>query len=72
MADIFEVGIVGSGIMGAGLAEVAARAGHEVVVRSRTLEGAEAVKAKLGSGLDRHVAKERMTLSTTPSIERSG
>ncbi len=46
MADIFEVGVVGSGIMGAGLAEVAARAGHHVVVRSRTLEGAEAVMAK--------------------------
>jgi 3-hydroxybutyryl-CoA dehydrogenase len=68
MADIFEVGIVGSGIMGAGLAEVAARAGHEVVVRSRTLEGAEAVKAKLGSGLDRHVAKERMTADERDAI----
>ncbi len=61
MADIFEVGIVGSGIMGAGLAEVAARAGHDVVVRSRTMEGAEAVTTKLGAGLDKQVAKERMT-----------
>ncbi len=61
MADIFEVGIVGSGIMGAGLAEVAARAGHDVVVRSRTMEGAEAVTTKLRAGLDKQVAKERMT-----------
>lgn len=61
MADIFEVGIVGSGIMGAGLAEVAARAGHDVVVRSRTLEGAEAVLARIGKGLDKQVAKERMS-----------
>lgn len=68
MADIFEVGIVGSGIMGAGLAEVAARAGHEVVVRSRTLEGADAVKAKLAAGLDRHVAKERMTVDERDAI----
>ena len=68
MADIFEVGIVGSGIMGAGLAEVAARAGHEVVVRSRTLEGAEAVKTKLASGLDRHVAKDRMTADERDAI----
>jgi len=29
MADIFEVGIVGSGILAAGVAEVRARAGHE-------------------------------------------
>ncbi len=61
MADIFEVGIVGSGIMGAGLAEVAARAGHDVIVRSRTMEGAEAVLTRISKGLDRHVAKERMT-----------
>ena len=61
MADIFEVGIVGSGIMGAGLAEVAARAGHDVIVRSRTMEGAEAVLTRITKGLDRQVSKERMT-----------
>jgi 3-hydroxybutyryl-CoA dehydrogenase len=61
MADIFEVGILGSGIMGAGLAEVAARAGHDVVVRSRTLEGAEAAHAKLHKSFERQVSKERMT-----------
>ena len=33
---IKRVGILGSGIMGAGIAEVAAKAGYEVVVRSRT------------------------------------
>ncbi|MDW3215908.1 MAG: 3-hydroxybutyryl-CoA dehydrogenase [Ilumatobacteraceae bacterium] len=68
MADIFEVGIVGSGIMGAGLAEVAARAGHDVVVRSRTMEGAEAVLATIGSGLDRQVAKERLTADERDEI----
>jgi 3-hydroxybutyryl-CoA dehydrogenase len=68
MADIFEVGIVGSGIMGAGLAEVAARAGHDVVVRSRTIEGAEAVLVKITAGLDRHVAKERMTADERDAV----
>ncbi len=68
MADIFEVGIVGSGIMGAGLAEVAARAGHEVVVRSRTMEGADAVLARITSGLDRQVAKERIDASERDAI----
>jgi 3-hydroxyacyl-CoA dehydrogenase len=29
MADIYAVGIVGAGTMGAGVAEVAARAGHD-------------------------------------------
>ena len=47
--------------MGSGLAEVVARAGLDVVVRSRTQAGADAVLDKVGSGLARHVAKERMT-----------
>ena len=41
MGEISTVGIVGSGIMGSGLAEVAARAGFDVVVRSRTRRGAD-------------------------------
>jgi 3-hydroxybutyryl-CoA dehydrogenase len=61
MADILSVGVVGSGIMGAGLAEVAARAGHTVILRSRTREGAESAVATVSSGLDRHVAKQRLT-----------
>jgi 3-hydroxybutyryl-CoA dehydrogenase len=68
MADIFEVGVIGSGIMGAGLAEVAARAGHDVVVRSRTLEGAEAVRSRLAAGLDRQIAKDRMTADEREAI----
>ena len=35
---IKSVGIVGSGIMGSGIAEVAAKAGHTVVLRSRQQE----------------------------------
>ena len=61
MEKLKRVGVVGSGIMGSGLAEVIARAGYDVVVRSRTQAGADAVLEKVGSGLARHVAKERMT-----------
>ena len=61
MSKISCVGVVGSGIMGSGLAEVAARAGYDVVVRSRTQEGADAVYERVAGGLARHVAKERMT-----------
>lgn len=61
MGHIARVGIVGSGIMGSGLAEVVARSGMDVVVRSRTQAGADAVLATVGSSLARHVAKERMT-----------
>ncbi|MCB0952137.1 MAG: NAD(P)-binding domain-containing protein, partial [Microthrixaceae bacterium] len=40
---IQRVGILGSGIMGSGIAEVAAKAGIEVVLRSRAKESAEAM-----------------------------
>ena len=60
MTSITTVGIVGSGIMGAGLAEVAARAGHEVIVRSRTAQGAADVLASLESGLARHVDRGKL------------
>jgi 3-hydroxybutyryl-CoA dehydrogenase len=49
-----RVGIVGSGIMGSGLAEVAARAGMSVVLRSRKQESADAMVA----GLERSLAKQ--------------
>ena len=58
---IREVGVVGSGIMGAGLAEVAARAGFDVRVRSRTMAGAEDVLARITRGLDKQVSKEQLT-----------
>jgi 3-hydroxybutyryl-CoA dehydrogenase len=68
MADIFRVGIVGSGIMGAGLAETAARAGHEVVVRSRTQAGADAVLSTLAAGLRRHVEKGKLSAEERDEI----
>src|SRR3546814_17409227 len=45
--SIQRLGIVGSGIMGSGIAEVAAKAGAEVVLRSRTQESAAAMVAAL-------------------------
>jgi 3-hydroxybutyryl-CoA dehydrogenase len=55
------VGIIGSGIMGSGIAEVAARAGYQVVLRSRKSDSGDAMVAQLARSLDRHVTKERMT-----------
>jgi 3-hydroxybutyryl-CoA dehydrogenase len=55
------VGICGSGIMGSGLAEVVARAGINVVVRSRTLSGAQAMLATVESNLAKQVSKGKMT-----------
>jgi 3-hydroxybutyryl-CoA dehydrogenase len=52
--SVKRVGVVGSGIMGSGVAEVAAKAGFEVVLRSRTRSGADALLA----GLERSLAKQ--------------
>lgn len=57
---IERVGIVGSGIMGAGIAEVAAKAGIEVVLRSRKQETADAMVAKLEKSLAKQVEKGRL------------
>ena len=68
MADIFAVGIVGSGIMGSGLAEVVARAGHDVVLRSRTIDSAETAVASLVANFERQIARGRMTADERDAI----
>lgn len=55
------VGVVGSGIMGSGLAEVVARAGMNVIVRSRRQETADAMVATVAKGLAKQVEKGRLT-----------
>jgi len=61
MAAIHTVGILGSGIMGAGLAEVAARSGYDVVVRSRSKASAEAMVASIDKGLVKAVERGKAT-----------
>lgn len=59
-SGLTRVGVVGSGIMGAGIVEVVASAGFEVIVRARTEEGAAAVVAQVVSRLQRSVDKGRL------------
>ncbi|MCE9621873.1 MAG: NAD(P)-binding domain-containing protein [Actinomycetia bacterium] len=61
MAEIKRVGILGSGIMGAGLAEVAARAGYEVVVRSRSLAAANEMMATIDKGFRKAIERGKST-----------
>jgi len=55
-----RVGIVGSGIMGSGVAEVAAKAGFEVVLRSRAQSTADAMVAGLEKSLAKQVDKGKL------------
>jgi 3-hydroxybutyryl-CoA dehydrogenase len=57
---IERLGIVGSGIMGSGIAEVAAKAGVTVVLRSRKQETADAMVAGLERSLARQVERGRL------------
>jgi 3-hydroxybutyryl-CoA dehydrogenase len=58
---IRKVGIVGAGIMGAGLAEVASRAGLDVVVRSRRRDTADAMVSAIDKGLVRAIERGKAT-----------
>ena len=66
--EISTVGIVGSGIMGSGIAEVAASNGYQVVLRSRRLESAEEMVAGVAKSLDRQVAKEKRSADEAVAI----
>ncbi|MCW5861225.1 MAG: 3-hydroxybutyryl-CoA dehydrogenase [Caldilineales bacterium] len=55
------IGVIGAGQMGAGIAQVSAGAGHDVLLSDIDMARAEAGKASIAKGLGRLVAKEKMT-----------
>jgi 3-hydroxybutyryl-CoA dehydrogenase len=63
-----KLGIVGSGIMGSGIAEVAARAGMTVVLRSRKQEAADAMVAGLGRSLAKQVERGKLDESEAAAV----
>ena len=58
---IKRVGIVGSGTMGSGIAEVAAKNGYEVVLRSRSQSGADGMVQGLEKSLGKQVDKGKLS-----------
>ncbi len=66
--SIKTVGVVGSGIMGSGLAEVIARAGMQVIVRSRQQASADAMVASVAKGLAKQVEKGRLAEDESAAI----
>ena len=65
---IERVGILGSGIMGSGIAEVAAKSGHEVVLRSRKQESADAMVVSLEKSLAKQVERGKIDQATADEV----
>ncbi|MDQ1433459.1 MAG: 3-hydroxybutyryl-CoA dehydrogenase [Actinomycetota bacterium] len=63
-----RVGIVGSGIMGSGIAEVAAKAGIEVVLRSRAQASADAMVAGLEKSLAKQVDRGKLDAAERDAV----
>ncbi len=66
--SIKRVGIIGSGIMGSGIAETAAGSGFEVVLRSRSQNTADATVAGMEKSLNRQVDKGKKTADERDAI----
>ncbi|MGH9913724.1 MAG: 3-hydroxyacyl-CoA dehydrogenase family protein, partial [Pyrinomonadaceae bacterium] len=65
---IKKIGVVGAGAMGSGIAQVAARAGYEVVLRDVKEEYLERGRNVIDKSLERDVDKERLTIQQKNEI----
>lgn len=61
MTDIKNVGVLGCGLMGRGIAQVAAQAGYNTMVREVSNEFNEKGKAGIAKSLDKFVEKGKMS-----------
>ncbi len=61
MTGIRNVGVLGAGLMGGGIAQVAATAGYEVVVRDTRAEAFDTARRAIDQSLARLVKKDRLT-----------
>jgi 3-hydroxybutyryl-CoA dehydrogenase len=66
--SIQRVGILGSGIMGSGIAEVAAKAGFEVVLRSRQQASADSMVASLEKSLAKQVERGKLEQADADAV----
>ncbi|HLU87810.1 MAG TPA: 3-hydroxyacyl-CoA dehydrogenase NAD-binding domain-containing protein, partial [Taishania sp.] len=64
-----KVGVLGAGTMGAGIAQVAAQAGHEVVLVDLNQEVLDKAKSGLVKVLDRLVEKGKLTQDESTTIQ---
>ena len=68
MAEIKQVGVLGAGLMGHGIAQVAAQSGYEVVLREVDEPTLAKGIGKIEKQLERAVAKEKLTAEQSAEI----
>lgn len=65
------IGVVGSGAMGAGIAQVAATAGHVVFVYDNNSKSLEKAKSNLNSSLSKLVEKQKISAEQSQNISKN-
>jgi len=58
---VHRIGVVGTGTMAAGIVEVCARSGYDVVFRARSEDRVGAVHTRIGTSLDKAVQRGKLT-----------
>jgi 3-hydroxybutyryl-CoA dehydrogenase len=61
VSDIKIIGVIGAGQMGSGIAQVAASSGYRAILTDMNVDLATRAKMKIGSVLERQVAKGKMS-----------
>ena len=67
-SGITTIGVVGTGLMASGIAEVAAKAGHEVILRGRSEASIKRSKAAVDKSLGKAVSKGKLEQSVADEI----
>ena len=64
------IGVIGAGTMGAGIAQVAASAGHQVLLYDTRADAAPAAVAQIGAQLQRLASKGRLSAADAAAAEQ--
>jgi 3-hydroxybutyryl-CoA dehydrogenase len=67
-SEVATVGVVGTGLMASGIAEVAAKAGNEVILRGRSEASIKKAKAAVTKSLDKAVSRGKLEQSAADDI----
>jgi 3-hydroxybutyryl-CoA dehydrogenase len=65
------IGVVGSGIMGAGIAQIAAQAGNEVLIYDQNLQALDRAKEQINTALKQFVTKGKISQNDADTIYQS-